>query len=91
MKFKTATLAFVLSTLLAGQALAQARGTYYPTPRGQHGNLDPYRNPYGPGVFSEGGYSVNVPVNCTASREQVLTGGQLVWRPMAMCQYNGRR
>lgn len=55
------------------------------------GQVDPNVRPYGPGTYSENGFTVYIPANCYVSREQVLIGGRLVWRPVKTCPSPGYR
>jgi hypothetical protein len=55
------------------------------------GQVDPNIRPYGPGTYSENGFTVYIPANCYVSREQVLLSGRLVWRPIRTCPSPGYR
>ncbi len=79
-----------------GAALALATLALIPAVQAQQrmaqpGHTAPSGPTYGPGVYSENGYTVNVPRNCYVSREQVRVGGQLIWRPLVTCPYDDYR
>ena len=46
---------------------------------------------YGPGTYTENGFTVHVPRQCYVSREQVLQNGQLIWRPLVTCPFDDYR
>ena len=74
--------ALAVSLLFApGFAVAQSRQAAAPPAQGS----------YGPRVVTEHGYTVYVPRHCYVSREQVRSGGQLVWRPLVTCPFDDYR